>query len=108
VDVRPSVEPDPGATVVLALSSDDAERGSACVSLDQWIHDGWRSRWWWERSSPEAHEIPDGEERACPAAGLPLPADQTVTLPSDLADGTWRFAYVAGEDDLGAYVFEVG
>jgi hypothetical protein len=93
---------------VLSLSSDDARQGSACVTLDEWRDGGWRSRWWWERPSPDAHEIPHDEERTCPAIALPLPADQTVTLPSQLEHGTWRLAYVAGEDDLGAYVFEVG
>jgi hypothetical protein len=38
--------------------------------------------------------------------GIPLPADQAVTIPGDLRSGTWRLAYDA-DGDLGAYVFEV-
>ena len=108
VEVRPSAEPAPGETIVLSLSADDADRGSACATLDEWVDGGWRSRWYWERSSPAAQPIPPDEERTCPAPGLPLPAEQTVALPSDLDEGTWRLAYLAGEDDVGAYVFEVG
>jgi len=108
VDVRPSTEPEPGATLTLSLSAEGSDVGSACATLDEWVDDGWRARWYWERSSPAANPIPDGEERTCPAIGLPLPAEQTVSLPDDIADGTWRLAYLAGEDDLGTYVFEVG
>ena len=108
VEVRPSVEPTPGATITLSLSADDADTGSACTTLDEWVDDTWQARWYWERSSPAPVAIPDGEVRTCPAIGISLPAEQTVALPDDLPAGTWRLAYVAGEDDVGAYVFEVG
>ena len=108
VEVRPSVEPAPGATIVLSLSADDAQHGSACATLDEWVDGGWRSRWWWVRSSPAAQAIPESEEQTCPAIGVPLPTEQTVALPSDIGEGTWRLAYVAGPDDVGAYIFEVG
>ena len=108
VQVQPNVKPGPGATVVLSLSADEADHGSACTTADEWVDGEWRSRWYWERSSPVAESIPEGGERTCPAIGVPLPTEQTIALPSDLADGTWRLAYLAGEDDLGAYIFEVG
>ena len=108
VEVRPSAEPTPGGTIVLSLSADDAAQGSACTTLDEWVDGRWRSRWYWVRSSSAAREIPDSEERTCPAIGLPLPAEQTVTLPPRIQTGTWRLAYMAGEDDVGAYVFDVG
>ena len=107
MDVRPNVKPVPGSTVVLSLSSDEADVGSACTTLDEWVEGGWRSRWYWERSSPTAGAIPETGELACPAFGVRLPAEQTVALPADVPDGTWRIAYLAGEDDIGAYVFEV-
>ena len=107
VEVRPSVEPAPGATLTLSLSDDDAEVGSACTTLDEWVDGTWRARWFWVQPSPSPVAIPDGDERTCPAIGIPLPAEQTVALPDDLLSGTWRLAYVAGEDDIGAYVFEV-
>jgi len=108
VVVRPSVEPEPGATIVLFLSAEDADVGSACTTLDEWVDGGWRSRWYWERSSPEPGAIPEGGEQTCPAFGVPLPTEQTVALPADIGTGTWRLAYLAGEDAIGAYVFEVG
>jgi hypothetical protein len=108
IEVRTSATPAPGDTLVLSLSADDADQGSACAALDEWVDGGWRSRWFWERSSPAASAIPDGEERTCPSPAVALPTEQTVTLPSDLRTGTWRLAYVAGEDDIGSYVFEVG
>ncbi|MFL6204718.1 MAG: hypothetical protein ACJ739_05155, partial [Acidimicrobiales bacterium] len=108
VGVRPNVSPRPGATIVLSLTADDAYRGSACTTLDEWVQGGWRSRWYWERSSPEARPIPDGEERTCPAAGVPLPAQQTISVPADLGEGTWRLGDLAGDDVLGAPVVEVG
>jgi len=108
VEVRPSVEPTPGSTITLSLSADDADTGSACTTLDEWVDDTWKARWFWAGSSPSPVPIPDGEERTCPAPPIPLPAEQTVALPDDLPAGTWRLAYLAGEDDLGAYVFEVG
>jgi hypothetical protein len=108
VEVRPSVEPMPGATVTLSLSAEEANTGSACTTLDEWVDDTWQARWYWERPSPTPVPIPAGEERTCPAIGIPLPAEQTVVVPDELPVGTWRFGYVAGDDDLGAYVFEVG
>ena len=108
VEVRPSAAPTPGATITLSLSAEDADTGSACTTLDEWVDDTWRARWYWVQPTPTPVAIPEGEERTCPAIGMPLPEEQPVILPDDLSAGTWRFAYVAGEDDLGAYVFEVG
>jgi hypothetical protein len=108
VEVRPSAEPSEGATVVLSLSADDADHGSACVTLDEWMDAGWRSRWYWVRSSPRAEPIPDGSERTCPAPEVPLPTEQTLDVPAELGAGTWRLAYLAGEHDIGSYVFDVG
>ena len=108
VEVRPSAAPTPGATITLSLSAEDADTGSACTTLDEWVDDGWQARWYWVQPTPTPVAIPEGEERTCPAIGMPLPGEQPVILPDDLPAGTWRFAYVAGEDDLGAYVFEVG
>ena len=68
----------------------------------------WHSRWYWVQPSPTPVAIPDGEERTCPDVGIPLPAEQTVAVPDDLSAGTWRFAYLAGKDEIGSYVFEVG
>jgi hypothetical protein len=106
VDVRPSHAPEPGATLTLHLAADGSDTGSACTTLDEWVDGGWRARWYWRRSSSRPVAIPPGEERTCPAIALPLPAEQTVVVPADLSDGTWRFAYDA-DGDLGAYVFEV-
>jgi hypothetical protein len=96
----------PGATVVLDLSAEGRTVGSACVTIDHWENGGWRSAWWWERSSSQAQPIPRDDEVTCPAIGVALPTTMTVTLPPDLPPGTWRVAYAA-EDDLGAYLFEV-
>ncbi len=106
VSVEVSAEPIPGATVVLDLAADERAFGSACATIDRWERGGWRSAWWWERSSSEAQPIARDDEVTCPAIGVPLPTSMTVTLPDDLPLGTWRVAYAA-EDDLGAYVFEV-
>ena len=76
------------------------------MTVDRWESGGWRSAWWWERSSSEAQPIARGDEVTCPAIGVPLPTRMTVVLPDDLPPGTWRVAYAAA-DDLGAYVFEV-
>jgi hypothetical protein len=108
VEVRPDVEPEPGATVVVALSADDVHRGSACVALDEWVDDGWRSRWFWVRTSSDPEPIPEGGSRTCPAVGTSLPTEQTLAIPADLGDGIWRLAYVAGANEVGSYVFEVG
>jgi hypothetical protein len=107
VTVEVSNEPAPGATVVLELSS-TGERGvgSACATIDRWESGGWRSTWWWERSSSTPQPITRGDAVTCPAIGVPLPTRMTLVLPDDLAAGTWRVAYAGGED-LGAYVFEV-
>jgi hypothetical protein len=97
----------PGATLTLSLSAEDADSGSACTTLDEWVDGGWHARWYWVRTSPTPVAIPEAEERTCPAIAVPLPGDQPVAVPDDLSRGTWRFAYLAGEDDLGAYVFAV-
>jgi hypothetical protein len=107
VSVEVNVAPAPGATVALELSSTgERDVGSACATVDRWERGGWRSTWWWARTSTTAQAIPRGGEVTCPAIGLPLPTRMTLTLPDDLAPGTWRIAYAAA-DDLGAYVFEV-
>ena len=105
VSVDVSVEPAAGATVLLGLSADEAAIGSACVTVDRWESGGWRSAWWWERSSSEAQPIPRGSDVTCPAIGVPLPTSMTIVLPDELEPGTWRVAYAAA-DDLGAYVFD--
>ena len=107
VEVQVSEEPAAGATLVLDLSAEDVDIGSACATIDRWDDGDWTATWWWNRSSPLAERIPDGEEVTCPAAGVAIPTRMTIELPLSLSPGTWRIAWMAGED-LGAYVFEVG
>ena len=107
VEVRPSVTPTPGATLAVVLDSDDDDRGSACLTLDEWTDDGWRARWYWVRPEAPPVAIPDDGQATCPLGPAPLPDERTVLVPEPLAEGTWRLAYVAGEDDVGAYVFDV-
>jgi hypothetical protein len=106
VSVDVSAEPAPGTSVRLDLAADARVVGSACATVDRWDGDGWRSAWWWERSSPSPQPIAGGDEVTCPALGVPLPTTMTLALPADLPAGRWRIAYAAGED-LGAYVFDV-
>lgn len=106
VSIEVSAALAPGATVVLELAADGTAPGSACATIDRLEDGGWRSTWWWVRSSPVAEPIASGDEVTCPAVGVALPARMTIAIPDGLAAGTWRLAYAAGED-LGAYIFEV-
>ena len=107
VDVRVDEEPAPGARVVLDLDADGEGIGSACATVDRWVDGGWRATWWYVRSSPAANRVPETEEVACPAMGIALPTRMEIEVPAEIGSGTWRIAWVAGEDAVGAYVFEV-
>ena len=108
VEVRPSAAPDARRDDHAVAVRRGCRPGSACTTLDEWVDgtgapagtgcDRLPRRW------------PSRRARSAPArpSACRCPGEQTVILPDDLAAGTWRFAYVAGEDDLGAYVFEVG
>ena len=107
VDVDVDEEPAPGARVVLDLDADDERIGSACATIDRWVDGGWRATWWYVRSSPAPNRVPDTQEVACPAMGIALPTRMEIEVPGEIDAGTWRIAWVAGEDAVGAYVFEV-
>ena len=108
VSVEVSGKPSPGTQVLLDLDAKGEDVGSAFVTLDRWDDGVWRASWWYVRSSDVAHRIPDDEEASCPEAGIALPARMVIDVPVDLGSGTWRVAWVAGEDEVGGYVFEVG
>jgi hypothetical protein len=107
VTVAVSDEPEPGANLLLDLSADDAEVGSACVTADEWDDGAWVARWWWSRTSATPEPIRAGDQATCPAIGVPLPTRMAIDLPPTLPAGSWRIAWMAG-DDLGAYLFDVG
>lgn len=102
-----SAEPALGASLVLDLDAEGETLGSACATIDRWVDGGWRATWWYERSSSVPQRIPEGEEVTCPDPGVRLPTRMVVDVPAGLGSGTWRIAWAAGEDGLGAYVFEV-
>ncbi|MEQ1786387.1 MAG: hypothetical protein ABL966_04985 [Acidimicrobiales bacterium] len=103
VQLHPSGDVGPGATLIVDVRSTRSSHGGACITLDEW-DDGWTTRWVWGHGDSTARPV-EGEEVSCDAIGLPFPIAFPMDVPVDLEAGTWRLSHLGSTGS--GLVFEV-